>query len=132
MGEGNLYNFYGIVFNKISESLKKPFALIDGETRKESTDFQIALREAFINCLIHADYRVNIKLIIEKKETKYSFRNSGSLRINEKDFYTNSSSNPRNLHLAFMFRMVNFAEEAGSGIPRIIKQLKIIIYNYLS
>ena len=64
-GEGNLYNFYMTVIPKLMGTAKNEFSLAkDGITRNEYGDLQIALREAFINSLIHADYRIDDRIQI--------------------------------------------------------------------
>jgi len=61
--ETNLFNFYNKVYNKLIGSLPKPFALKDG-IRVEDSPMHIAIREAFVNCLIHCDYTVNSNIVI--------------------------------------------------------------------
>lgn len=120
-GEGNLFNFFHQIINELLSTVPKSFLSKDSVTREENTDIQIALREALINALVHADYREDEKLLIIKNGFDYQFKNPGSLRITEKEFFTGSISKPRNPYIATMFRHINLAEEAGSGIPRILK-----------
>jgi predicted HTH transcriptional regulator len=124
-GEGNLYNFYMTVIPKLMGTAKNEFSLAkDGITRNEYGDLQIALREAFINSLIHADYRIDDRIQISCTNKAYIFSNPGSLRISIEDFYAGKTSYPRNPSIAFMFRMIGLAEEAGSGVTAILKATK--------
>ena len=53
--EHNLLQFYLRVLPKITSVLPKPFQL-EKDTRIEETSAHIALREAFVNALVHTDY----------------------------------------------------------------------------
>lgn len=124
-GEGNLYNFYVTTIPKLMGTAKSEFSLAkDGVTRNEYSDLQIALREAFINSLIHADYRIEDRIQISCTSKDYTFSNPGSLRISIEEFYAGKTSYPRNPGIAFMFRMIGLAEEAGSGVTAILKATK--------
>lgn len=53
--ENNLFNFFTKVTPKLTEDLKKPFKL-EGIQRIDETPVHKAVREAFVNLIIHADY----------------------------------------------------------------------------
>ena len=55
--EANLFQFYYRVYPKLAAALPKPFALKDG-IREDETPTHTALREAFINALVHCDIRL--------------------------------------------------------------------------
>src|SRR5690606_13588212 len=55
--EGNLFQSYQRVWPKLIRGLAVPFKLEDGQ-RKDETLVHEALREAFVNALIHADHSV--------------------------------------------------------------------------
>ncbi len=65
--ENNLYNFYFSVMPKLIENIKVPFQL-ENLDRKDDTSVHKAIREAFINSMIHSDYNVQgtIKIIKAK------------------------------------------------------------------
>ena len=50
--EANLFQFYRRVYPKLSSVLPKPFRLENG-VRLEDTTTHVALREAFVNTLVH-------------------------------------------------------------------------------
>lgn len=121
-GEGNIFNFLTIVMPKLLNTAQNRFSLEDdGVTRKGYSDIQLALREAFINSLIHADYRIEDRIQIKYVNNDYIFTNPGSLRISVEEFYNGRRSKPRNPNIALMFRIIGLAEEAGSGVETILK-----------
>ncbi|EAR55917.1 hypothetical protein SKA34_17150 [Photobacterium sp. SKA34] len=52
---GNIFDFYRRTYRKLTEDLKVPFELKDG-IRQDGTQVHVALREALVNTLVHADY----------------------------------------------------------------------------
>ena len=127
--EANLFQFYRRVYNKLSASLPKPFALKDG-VRVEDSPMHIALREAFVNCLIHCDYSVGSNIIIESYRNKYVFTNPGNLLIPLSQYYRGGESKCRNTSLQQMFMQIGNAEKAGSGVDKIIEGWKSANYRY--
>jgi len=117
---GNLYDFYFKVYNKLSQSIKVPFVLENGE-RIDETPVHGALREALANCIVNADYYGKRGLVIIKKRDKLTISNPGGFRIDMADAKSGGISDPRNAALIKMFNMINIGERAGSGIPNIYK-----------
>lgn len=54
--ENNLFNFFTKVTPKLTEDLKKPFKLEGGVQRIDVTPIHKAVREGFVNMIIHADW----------------------------------------------------------------------------
>ncbi|MDJ0582186.1 hypothetical protein [Crocosphaera sp.] len=54
--EPNLFNFYYQVYGRLVKDLNVPFQLDQDAVRQEQTHVHEALREAFVNSLIHADH----------------------------------------------------------------------------
>ena len=54
--EANLFQFYQRIWPHLTEDLKVPFRL-EGIQRQDETAAHRALREAFVNAMIHTDYR---------------------------------------------------------------------------
>jgi ATP-dependent DNA helicase RecG len=88
--------------------------------RVDESAVQVALREALINLLVHADYAETQTSLIVQSPEGYFFRNPGSSRVPESDLLTGDRSDPRNPVLVRMFRLVGLADEAGTGMPKII------------
>lgn len=127
--EANLFQFYRKVYNKLTASLPKPFALKNGK-RVEDSPMHVALREAFVNSLIHCDYSVNSNIIVESYRNKYVFTNPGTLLIPLSQYYKGGESKCRNTSLQKMFMQIGDAEKAGSGVDKIIEGWKSANYRY--
>ena len=121
--EANLFQFYIKVYNKLSAALPKPFALRNGQ-RIDDTPTRVALREAFINALIHSDYSINASLNIEQHKDFLKFSNPGSLLITIAQYYQGGESVCRNKYLQQMFMLLGAAEKAGSGADKILQGWK--------
>ena len=117
--EAYLIQFYKRVLPKLQEILPLPFHL-EGDTRKDETPAHVAVREALINTLIHADYSVNASTVITRSKNELVFSNPGCLLVSKQQFYDGGDSVCRNLALQKMFMMLGKAEKAGSGADKII------------
>jgi ATP-dependent DNA helicase RecG len=80
-----------------------------------------ALREAFVNTLIHADFTDRISILIVKCQDFYGFRNPGELRLPVEVVLRGGMSDCRNRRLQKMFQLIGAAEQAGSGYPKILR-----------
>ena len=104
----------------MTEDLPKPFKL-EGIQRIDETPVHKAVREAFVNLIIHADYLMDAgTLKIIKKNKSFEFTNSGILKLPIEDIFRGGNSKPRNPHMQTMLRMVGFGDNAGSGFPTIL------------
>lgn len=116
--EANLFEFYMRVWPIISAKLPRPFALEDGRRREESPA-HVALREAFVNTLVHADYAAPGNIIIELTKEMFRFSNPGTLLVSLHQYYEGGISECRNPNIQKMFMMMGGAEKAGSGVSKI-------------
>ncbi|MGL6064313.1 MAG: ATP-binding protein [Fusobacteriaceae bacterium] len=124
-GEGNIFNFYFIVINKLKKNLKVPFKIAeDGYTRIDETLAHVAIREALINSIVHADYKEESPLKIVMYEDRYEFYNPGLLRISRDRIFHGGYSNPRNSTIMQMLNQINLCERAGSGFPKILSAVQ--------
>ena len=126
--EANLFQFYKRVLPKLQEILPTPFHL-ESDTRKDETSAHIAVREALINTLIHADYSINASTVITRSKDELVFSNPGCLLVSKQQFYEGGDSVCRNLALQKMFMMFGKAEKAGSGADKIISGWKEANWN---
>lgn len=117
--ESNLFQFYSRVLPILQNFLPKPFQL-EGNQRKTETPAHIAVREALVNALVHADYTENASLNIYKYPNKMVFANPGIMLISLKQYYKGGESVCRNKYLQTMFTFLGSAEKAGSGADKII------------
>ncbi|MFZ4616681.1 MAG: RNA-binding domain-containing protein [Rectinemataceae bacterium] len=120
---GNLYDFYRKVYIKLTADLKVPFRLEKGE-RKDETPVHEALREALANVLVHADYSDRASVLVVKRPDMFGFRNPGLMRIPVEVALQGGEPDCRNRTLHKMFRFVGVGEQAGTGIPKILKGWK--------
>jgi predicted HTH transcriptional regulator len=121
--ESNLFQFYSRVLPILQNFLPKPFILEENQ-RKTETPAHVAVREALVNALIHADYTENASLNIYKYPNKMIFSNPGIMLISLKQYYQGGESICRNKYLQTMFTFLGSAEKAGSGVDKILKGWK--------
>jgi len=117
--ESNLFQFYIRVLPILQNFLPKPFKL-EGNLRVNETPAHIAIREAFANALVHADYTINSSLNVYKYPNKIVFSNPGTMLVSLKQYYQGGESVCRNKYLQTMFMFLSSAEKAGSGADKII------------
>jgi len=117
--ECNLFQFYKLVYPKLISRLPKPFQLVQGQ-RQDETPAHTALREAFVNALIHTDYSAPGSIVIESHQDSFIFTNPGTLLVSLYQFYKGGISQCRNSSLQNMFLMIGSAEKAGSGVSKIL------------
>lgn len=115
---GNLFEFYFRVYNKLIKDIKVPFK-IEGGDRIDDTPVHKALREALANCLINTDYYISRGIIIKKELNCIIMENPGDVRTGKNQMLRGGVSDPRNKALMKMFNMINIGERAGSGVPDI-------------
>ena len=118
----NLYNFYQIVYTKLSALLKESFELGQDQLRLPVTDFDETIRECLVNCLAHADYVQGYPSIkIEAFEGWFHFINPGQMLVTKEQFITGGDSRPRNEIIMKFFRLLGASERQGFGGPLIFK-----------
>jgi len=122
--ENNLFNFFMKVSPKLTSDLKKPFVL-DNQQRIDDTPIHKAIREAFVNMIIHSDYLLDAgTLKILKKQDEFIFTNPGSLKLSVEEIFKGGNSKSRNPNMQLMLRMIGFGDNVGSGIPTILSAWK--------
>ncbi|MDD3993516.1 MAG: putative DNA binding domain-containing protein [Desulfobacteraceae bacterium] len=117
---GNIFDFYRRVYRKLVSDLKIPFQLKAGQ-RQEDTPVHVALREALVNCLVHADFSGRVSVLVVKRPDMFGFRNPGNMRIPIEVAIRGGESDCRNRLIHQMFLMIGLGERAGSGLPKIYK-----------
>lgn len=125
--EGNLLGAYDAIYRRLVDGLRIPFQFVDG-VRVDQSEQHIAIREAFVNLLLHADYSEQAASLAFRSDEGYFFRNPGSSRVADLDSSLGDRSDPRNPDLVRMFRLIGLAEEAGSGVPRIVQAWRRLGY----
>ena len=77
----NLFQFYRRVVHRLTVDLKIPFQLQPGMVRKDDTLVHEAIRETFVNAIIHADFPGQGGIIVEKYRDRFEFSNPGTLLL---------------------------------------------------
>lgn len=119
--ESNIFNFYARVYRRLTDDLDVPFKLDTQGVRQGETHVHEALREALINCLVHADHQSTRPIKIVKRRDRIEFLNPGRLRISLDQLYEGGVSDPRNPAMLKMFQLLGLGEKSGSGMPKILR-----------
>ena len=120
----NLFQFFDRVYPKLVVDLKIPFQLVNPQDaalfqRHDETIVHEAIREAFVNSMIHADFRGQGGIVIERYRDRLEFSNPGTLLLGIEQVLKGGVSECRNKTLQSMFAMLGYGEKAGSGIDKI-------------
>ncbi len=115
----NLMQFYQRVVVRLTSDIKIPFQLEPGLARKDDTVVHEAIREAMANAMIHADYRGQGGIVIDKYKDRLEFSNPGMLLVGFDQLLKGGVSECRNKVLQTMFSLAGYGERAGSGIDKI-------------
>jgi ATP-dependent DNA helicase RecG len=118
--ERHLFGAYYRISPWLTRDLPVPFRLENGVRVNESEQHRV-LREALVNLLVHADYSERDASLILRWDGGVYFRNPGRSRIPSPGFHGGNWSDPRNPALLRMFRRIGLSEEAGTGVPRIVR-----------
>lgn len=121
--------FGGSVFKQFEDSINylalcnKTVSTIKGVARTDKKDYpEEAIREAFLNALVHRDYGFSGSIIINVNDSKMEFISLGGLLpgLSAADIRIGVSQ-PRNKKLAEIFYRLRLIESYGTGIRRIFK-----------
>lgn len=112
---GNVFDFWVEALPRLSASLKRPFALGNNLQRIEDTEMHAAIREAFANALIHADYYGRRGVVALRYDGRIEISNPGSSRVALDVMRAGGVSDARNPTIMKMFGLINACERAGSG-----------------
>lgn len=124
-GEDNLFNFFYLIIEKLYLTLNDSSDIQENSIQRTGiSKLRIAIREAFVNSIIHSDYMSKKGILIIRYSDRYIFINGGTLRIDLKDFFSGAHSDPRNYLIQEIFRFLNLCEKAGTGIPKIMEAVK--------
>ena len=107
---GGVFDFYSRVCSRLLPELNALYPANVGE----------AVREAFVNSLVNADYRGSGGLSVLRSPDGVTVSNPGSFRIGIDAARTGGMSDPRNGTLLKLFNRIDAARHSGSGIPAIL------------
>ncbi|HQN09161.1 MAG TPA: ATP-binding protein, partial [Thermoanaerobaculia bacterium] len=121
--ERNLVATLRSLLERLRRLIPQPFAVDSrtGERRVDSPDY-ISIREALVNLLIHQDYsdRHRTARILWYQDATL-FENPGDSFAELRKMLDGGTSELRNPLLVRLLRQAGFAEQAGTGIPKIVR-----------
>lgn len=120
----NLFQFFEQVYPRLVADLKIPFQFTNEQEsappqRHDETLVHEAIREAFVNSIIHANYHGQGGIVVERYRDRLEFSNPGTLLLGVEQILKGGVSECRNVNLQKMFAMIGYGEKAGSGIDKI-------------
>lgn len=93
----------------------------------------VALREAVINAVVHNDYTREVPPVFEVYSDRIEITSYGGLPsgLSEDDFF-GCRSMPRNRELMRVFKDLDFVEQLGSGMSRILSAYDKNVFSFTS
>jgi len=110
----------------------KTFAKITPQRRLERKMVdELALKEAFINAIVHNDYTREVPPVVEIFSDRLTITSYGGLPqgLSRENFFR-CRSMPRNRELMRIFKDVDLVEQLGSGMSRILKVYDQSIFTF--
>ena len=115
----NLWEYYFECFARLKQKVDVKFIITGEGFGKELSPGIVAIREALVNMLMHADYFSPAHSRIRIFTDHIEFYNAGGLPKPYEELKGKDISLPRNPILTKLFRMVKLAENAGFGFDKI-------------
>jgi ATP-dependent DNA helicase RecG len=110
--------------SQIFEDLPKAFSLEEGQLQAKGNTLPArVLREAIVNSVMHASYRIQQPIQIRRYNNRIEICNPG-YSLKSEDQLGEPGSRLRNPHLAAVFHETNLAETKGSGIRTMRKLME--------
>lgn len=111
----NLYRFYFGALDILSQSIPVTEAI----GSSQQNEIYRALKEALVNCLLHADYHGECDVEIVCTPNGITFTNPGRFRIDIEIAKSGSISDSRNSALSKLFRFIGIGSGRGGGLADI-------------
>lgn len=117
----NMYDFFNLAYKKLTATTNDRFELNDKSAHRLpfKKDLSESIREALVNCLMHAYYDFDSPIVITAYNDFYEFKNPGKMKISIPEFIHGGTSKTRNGTISSLFRRIGMSEKAGSGGPKI-------------
>jgi ATP-dependent DNA helicase RecG len=115
----NLFQFYRRVVVRLTADLRVPSRLEPDLFRKDDTPVGEAVREAPVNALIHAGYRGQGGVVIDRYRSRIEMSNPGTLLVSSEQLLRGAAGECRNKSPQLMFQMIGAGDKAGSGFDKI-------------
>lgn len=125
----NIYSFYRETMMTIRSTVNNHFDLDSNMNRKDTSGAMIiALREALLNMLMHANYYEKEPLQAVAKVNYYEFSNPGKMLVPVETFFTTNRTSSRNPIISKLFVQLGESERAGHGGEKIYESA--LVNNY--
>lgn len=112
----NIFSFFRETLSVLNTTIEDRFALNADMSRTDTSGtMAVALREALVNMLMHANYFENQPLAVHNKMNFYEFINPGKMKIPVEAFFTSNMTATRNPVISKLFVQLGFGERAGTG-----------------
>ena len=110
-----------LAYKKLTATTNDRFELNDKSAHRLpfKKDLSESIREALVNCLMHAYYDFDSPIVITAYNDFYEFKNPGKMKISIPEFIHGGTSKTRNGTISSLFRRIGMSEKAGSGGPKI-------------
>lgn len=121
------------ILNKLKLE-NKTYTKIETPIRKEIKMYDYnAIKELVTNALVHNDWSNGYSPKFEIFDNKLVISSNGGIQegVNQEEFLE-GFSNPRNPELMRVFRDLNFVEQLGTGIQRVLKVYSKDIFEFFS
>ncbi len=115
----NLWEYYFECFARLKQKVDVSFVLSAEGFGQELSSGLVAIREALVNMLMHADYFSPAHSRIRIFSNQIEFFNPGGLPKPLQELKDKDLSMPRNPIVSKLFRMVKLSENAGFGFDKI-------------
>ena len=115
----NLWDYYFECFARIKQKVDVSFVLTSEGFGQDLSPGLVAIREALVNMLMHADYFSPAKSRIRIFTDHLELYNPGGLPKPFEELKGKDISLPRNPIITKLFRMIKLAENAGFGFEKI-------------
>lgn len=117
----NMFDFFNLSYKKLTATTSDRFELNDESAHRLpfKKDLSESIREALVNCLMHAYYDFDSPIVITAYQDYYEFKNPGKMKISVPEFIHGGTSKTRNSTISSLFRRIGLSEKAGSGGPKI-------------
>ena len=99
--------------DRLSKKIELPFTMTSSGLATDNQPQLVAIREALVNLLMHADYFSSMKPRIRVFSDRIEFMNPGRLPKDLASIMKEDFTQPRNPIIARAFRVLKLAESAG-------------------
>lgn len=137
MVESNEYGYESLIkaVNQVLDKLNlenRTLTEITAKQRKEQRLWNaVALRESVINSMVHNDYTRETAPKFEIFDDRIEITSNGGIPhgLQQHEFFQGYTV-PRNKELMRIFKDLDFVEQLGSGIPRILEAYGTEVFNF--